>query len=170
MSGETEAPKMYVRSLADYVRGVSIGKWFELDEFQDSHDLSSAIEGWLQELDKIDGGSREEYVVHDYQDMHNFGEYPDLDSLDAYMRALLVGASPRALDAFLSYGYEPEDYSEHYYGQFDSDEDLAAYLLEESGELESLPERLRYYFDCRAYARDLMINEFFAVDGYYFWR
>jgi len=56
-----------------------------------------------------------------------------------------------------------------YYGEHDSPEDFAAELLENTGELSSIPENLRYYFDFEKYARDLLITDFFETEGHYFW-
>jgi antirestriction protein len=62
---------------------------------------------------------------------------------------------------------EIDKIEEAYAGQFDSDEDFATDMLEQCGDLDSIPEGLRYYFDYSAYARDLMYD-YFEVNGYYF--
>lgn len=41
-------------------------------------------------------------------------------------------------------------------------------LVEETGLLEDMPERLRGYFDYEAYARDLFLDGYTEVDGYIF--
>jgi antirestriction protein len=41
-------------------------------------------------------------------------------------------------------------------------------LLEGTGDLNEIPERLRFYFDIEKYARDLMISDFSESNGYYF--
>lgn len=55
-----------------------------------------------------------------------------------------------------------------YAGEFDSPEDFAADLAEQTGMLESVPENLRYYFDFEKFARDLMMGDYFEADGHYF--
>lgn len=55
-----------------------------------------------------------------------------------------------------------------YSGTFDSPEDFAADLAEQTGMLESVPENLRYYFDFEKFARDLMMGDYFEADGHYF--
>jgi antirestriction protein len=57
---------------------------------------------------------------------------------------------------------------EAYAGEWRSDEDFATDLLEQCGDLDSIPENLRYYFDYSAYARDLMISDYFESNGHYF--
>ena len=47
-----------------------------------------------------------------------------------------------------------ERFQDDYQGTFDNLEDWATELLDSTGELECIPERLRYYFDYEAYARD----------------
>lgn len=42
------------------------------------------------------------------------------------------------------------------------------YMLEEMGELEQVPQHLRYYIDSEAYGRDLLINDFSEYDGFVF--
>jgi antirestriction protein len=57
---------------------------------------------------------------------------------------------------------------ENYYGSFYTPEDFAAELIEMCGELQRVPEHLRYYFDYEKYARDLLMGDFFEVQGHYF--
>lgn len=51
-----------------------------------------------------------------------------------------------------------ERFEDNYQGTFASLEDWANNLLEETGELSEMPERLRYYFDFSMYARDCILN------------
>ena len=55
-----------------------------------------------------------------------------------------------------------------YAGTFDSPEDFAADLAEQTGMLESVPENLRYYFDFEKFARDLLMGDYFESAGHYF--
>ena len=57
---------------------------------------------------------------------------------------------------------------QNYWGEHDSRADFAAELLEGSGELASIPESLRYYFDYDKYASDLLSGDFFECEGHYF--
>ena len=51
-----------------------------------------------------------------------------------------------------------------YYGVYDSEEDFATQLLEDTGDLASIPEHLQSYFDYDAYTRDLFISDFTSAD------
>jgi len=56
-----------------------------------------------------------------------------------------------------------------YQGKFRSDEDYAEDRCKSCGTLEKVPEDLRFYFDFKAYARDMRINgEFVEENGHYF--
>jgi len=76
------------------------------------------------------------------------------------------------VEAYCSNFFYPSDVEidkieEAYAGQFDSDEDFAVDMLEQCGDLDSMPESLRSYFDYEKYARDLMFD-YFEAGGYYF--
>jgi antirestriction protein len=80
--------------------------------------------------------------------------------------------SIEVIEAYCSNFFYPADcemdkIEESYCGQFDSDEDFAVEMLDSTGDLDSIPEHLRYYFDYAAFARDLMYD-YFEADGYYF--
>jgi len=51
-----------------------------------------------------------------------------------------------------------EQAREAFSGKFDSEEDWAADYLEQTGQLNQIPEHLRNYFDYEAYARDFRIS------------
>jgi hypothetical protein len=53
-------------------------------------------------------------------------------------------------------------------GCYDSEQEYAEALLEETGELNEIPEHLRYYFDYESYASDLFINDYLFIDGFVF--
>jgi antirestriction protein len=77
-----------------------------------------------------------------------------------------------AVEAYLSYAgsWSKSDFEEAYNGEADSEEAFAEQLADDSGMLESIPENLRCYFDFKAFARDLFINEYWYEDGYVFRR
>ena len=51
---------------------------------------------------------------------------------------------------------------ENFIGVFSSLEDWAYELLEDTGELQQLPDHLRPYFDVKAYARDMELTATFS--------
>lgn len=65
-----------------------------------------------------------------------------------------------AFSAFMDYesiedaGEAIERFEECYAGTFASVQEWAEQFLDETGEINEIPERLRYYFDYEAFARD----------------
>ena len=66
-----ESPKIYVASLTDYNNGRLEGKFFDFADYSDASELMKAIDDMLKELTKKynDGDIREEYAVHDYENI-----------------------------------------------------------------------------------------------------
>lgn len=52
---------------------------------------------------------------------------------------------------------------ENFYGYHNSMEQFAEYILDETGALESLPDFAQWYFDFRAYGRDLELSGEFSI-------
>jgi hypothetical protein len=69
-----ETPMAYVQILGEN----NEGKWINLTDYADGKDVMNGIYAWMDELNKEDGGSREEYEVLDYE---GFGK----DLYDEYM-------------------------------------------------------------------------------------
>jgi antirestriction protein len=67
-------------------------------------------------------------------------------------------STPEELEEFAA-----GDWVENFYGYHDTMEDFAAYILEETGALESLPEFAQGYFDFAAYGRDLEYSGEFSL-------
>jgi len=66
-----ESPKIYVASLTDYNNGRLEGKFFDFADYSDASELMKAIDDMLKELTKKynDGEVREEWAVHDYENI-----------------------------------------------------------------------------------------------------
>lgn len=127
--------------------------------------------------------SAEEYAIHDYEGLgSDLGEYAGLD--EVARRVAIAEAADDAgipvavvMEAMEDYSDDAADFiSERYRGAYDNWEDMAAELLDETGELSEIPERLRNYFDYAAYGRDLRLGGDLLVyrDGetgqlYFFW-
>lgn len=52
----------------------------------------------------------------------------------------------------------------------DSEEDFATHIVNECYDLERMMGNLSYYFDYKAFARDLFISDYIFEDGYVFHR
>ena len=62
------------------------------------------------------------------------------------------------------------DFEDNYEGEYDSEEDFATHIVNESYDLERMMGNLSYYFDYKAFARDLFISDYIFEDGYVFRR
>src|SRR3989344_892914 len=64
---ELSEARIYVDSLSDYNEGNAKGKWIDLSDHSSGDEVMTAIQEFLDELNEADGGSREEYAIHDYE-------------------------------------------------------------------------------------------------------
>lgn len=106
--------------------------------------------------------SAEEWAAHDWdgEGLSGFGEHPDLDKVFEHVQMISEHG-----DAWLAY---VDHVGEHYateegfedarMGKCESPEDWAEEFLTGAGTLESIPEKLRPYFNFKAYARDAQMG------------
>lgn len=153
-----------------YIDGIPTkGEWFDLDMVTGWHDIEGKLaDAFSCEVDEVLCADVEGLAKHFYTsscDSFNLTEW-----LEFKESRHLVGLSDEVVDAYLSNCGIPcdlSDISEAYYGEFSSDEDFAYDLLESCGDLDS-NSMLANYFDYEKYARDLMMGDFFEVNGHYF--
>ncbi len=74
--------RIYAACLASYNSGILHGKWIDVaGEWVDEiRDQIGAM------LEKSPAPDAEEYAIHDYDDLPNFGEHPDLQAIADYSR------------------------------------------------------------------------------------
>ena len=61
------------------------------------------------------------------------------------------------------------DCDEAYYGDFDCEADFAMQVIEDSGiDTDSLPDLIKWHIDYDGVARDLLIDDFWGTNEYYF--
>lgn len=155
-----------------YVDGIPTkGLWIDLMEVKSWDDIREELESHYpnSELDEI--------LCADIEGLPRHFYYSGADSfsMNEWVEFLEDWESRDHLEAEIIEAYfdncgvvSLDQVDEAYFGQFDSDEALAEYLIEETGDLNEIPEHLRYYFDYEKYARDLMMGDFFSSNGYYF--
>jgi antirestriction protein len=147
--------RIYVADLAAYNAGYLHGKWIDLDS--DLDEIWNQIKIMLKESPVEDA---EEYAIHDYE---GFGNYP-LSEYEGIERAIEVAQylithpelGPDLLTHFngdIDEAKRAEE--ENYAGQYDSLEDYARELTEETSEV---PEHLAFYIDYEAMGRDMELN------------
>ncbi len=147
--------KIYVADLAAYNSGILHGIWIE--NLLDLTDVEEQITVMLSKS-PIEGA--EEYAIHDYEGFGNIaiGEFFSIERVHSIAFFLFQNDEYGSL--ILSYCNEDIDEAQRmlndcFLGQYDSVEDYAQAMLEDSIEL---PANLAYYFDWERYARDLEMN------------
>jgi len=153
-----------------YVDGIPTkGLWFNFDD----NELTSELVAEALSAQYV-GCSVDEVLVSDAQgftDYFHSCESFDWDGWETFSEELAHTHLDRevVMAYFENCGQTDIDtIEEAYQGSWGSDSEFAEQLLEDCGDLNEIPESLRYYFDFEAYARDLMISDFFESNGYYF--
>jgi antirestriction protein len=150
MNTTTETtPRIYVGTYEKYNNGSIKGAWLDLEGLDKDSFYDACKELHKDEADP-------EYMFQDFEGFPRrfYGESSLEDGLWAWLeldeeeRELLEVAS-EAVDS-----EDIDDAREKFMGKYDSEKDWAENYLEETGELNEIPQRLRYYFDYEAYARD----------------
>lgn len=171
-----DRPAVYVGTYHKYASGSIDGRWVNPGDYESYEDFIDA----LNEMHSDEPSGMREFMFQDKEYLPDslYSESYFSEAAFAYCKAYDEASDSDALEAYVEYfGDDFDDaddlidkFNDSYFGEFDSDEDLAYELVEETGMLSDVPENLRYYFDYEAYARDLMITDFCEVNGYYFWR
>jgi antirestriction protein len=156
--------EIYVGTYAKYNAGNLEGVWLVLEEFDSyeefmeaarkAHDDEADPELMFQVHRYIPGGLVDEsHVAPEVWEM--------LDEMDYYAACAYVECFGR---------WDRIGFHAKYLGEYESWRQFAEELLEDTGELSEIPERLQAYFDYEAYARDLRLSgDIVESSGYYFW-
>lgn len=159
--------QVYVSTYAKYSSGNVKGAWVNL-EIYDTEELFNEHIAELHN-DEVDP----EFMIQDFEGFpKEFYSECGLDSR-VFEWLELTESDRERVEAFLDcFGDCAGDLFEAaenaFYGTADNDSDFAFELLESTGDLQSIPEHLRSYFDYDTYARDLMMSDFSSSNGYYF--
>jgi antirestriction protein len=157
----TNQMAVYVGTYGKYNDGSIYGAWIDLTLIKDEEDFNDLC----AEIHKDEQDP--EFMLQDWQSIPS--RYISESGLSAefwdYLEAYNGTSNTEALKKFVDYGYSPENFSSYYMGEFDSEQEYAEALLDETGELEQIPQHLRYYFDYESYASDLFINDYLFIDG-----
>lgn len=174
----TSTPRVYIACLASYNAGMLHGAWIDLDG---SDGIEEAIEN-IMLTSPIRGA--EEWALHDHENCGSLSETTALSELMAIAEAYEECERKHIdWDTFLAFcdhiSEDPSEdqitkYQDAFAGQSHSLPDWCEEFLDETGQLESIPDNLRYYFNFHAYARDLEVNDVFTVEHQHdvlvFWR
>lgn len=159
-------PKIYVGTYAKYNAGSLEGKWFDLEEYACKDDFIEACQ-------EFHGQDQEhEFMFQDHEGIPpKFISESWIDPEFWYYMDFNDGYSGEAKEAFVNLFdlWDEDEFQDRFNGKFDSWKEMAEEILEETGELQAIPESLRYYFDFEAYARDIRLNgDMCEANGYFF--
>ena len=160
-----ERPAVYVGTYAKYSAGNLDGDWLYIDEYESKEEFIEAC----KELHKDEEDPELMFQDWDYIGTPLVTEdfiSPAIWDFDYCVLVERYGLD--AVDAFLSHDYSLGEFEDIYQGEFDSKKDFAECLAEEMGLLDEVPERLQYYFDYEAFARDLFACDYRFDNGYVF--
>ena len=155
--------------LSNYNAGKLIGKWFDLDGRTHDDHLAELAE-WLEELTEETGELCEEWILGDVEDVPSryvdtYGIDPEFFEYQAAIESSHLDAE--VIEAGIELGIPLDKIEDAYYGQFESDEDLAWEHIE-SGCMGDIPDHLINYIDMERLGRDLAMD-FMEHNGHYFY-
>jgi len=153
-------PRIYVASLADYNAGELHGRW--IDANQSAEAIHAEVAAMLKESKEP---FAEEWAIHDYEGFGKLGlsEWESFETVAEV--AGLIEEHGEVFAALMDYfggtsGLEEakRTFAEGYHGEYDSLEDYASLLVEETCDLKALPEFVRGHIDYDGIAHDLEIS------------
>lgn len=156
MTTATESPRIYRACLACYNSGNLVGEWFDATD-------ADTVESWQAAHELLT--SHEEYVVHDYDEMPNLGEYPTMERI-VEVAEMVERHGYGPVNAYLgNFGTDADldSFEDVFCGEWRSEVAFAENLLDDMGELkdDSLASR---YFDYEAFTRDLFMGDYWSAD------
>ena len=165
-----DQPAIYCGTYKKYNEGSLFGAWLDLRTF-DSYDEFIDVCTQLHADEE-----NPEFMFQDYQ---CFPEYwysescMDEDTFDKIIAFIQMDDDrQKAFKAYVSATGNDSisAFEEDYEGEYDSEEDFASYIISELYDLERMMGSLSYYFDYKAFARDLFMSDYIFEDGYVFRR
>lgn len=162
---KTNNPSLYVGTYAKYNNGSIFGAWLDLTNYPDAEAFYKACaELHADEHDP-------EFMFQDFENFPEslYSENGNIDALYEYIDFLKsTHLSIEVVEAGIELGIPLDKIEEAYYGQFDSDADLAYEYVENTGLLQGVPETIANYFDYEAFGLDLA-SDFIESNTFYFW-
>lgn len=166
MTHDNDTPRIYVACLASYNAGKLHGEWIDAD--QDVETIRAQIQAIL---DASPEPIAEDYAIHDYE---NFGfglhEHENLEHVA--QAAELIAEHGELAQLVIEYfgGLQQLDeaaklITEQYSGTYENRTAWAWSMLEDSGDLDRVPEHLRPYLDVNRYANDLEQSDYLVLEG-----
>ena len=155
------APRIYVACLAAYNAGKLHGRW--INAAQDAESIHAEIFKMLSQSPEI---GAEEWAVHDFEGFGeiNLGEWPSIERVSILAQLIQDHGDAFSLwyvnqDGHATSAQDLEErFLEQWQGIYESKIAFVDSLLEDTGQLNELPQWARNYFDYESYARDLELS------------
>ncbi|MFZ5895540.1 MAG: antirestriction protein ArdA [Myxococcota bacterium] len=159
-----ETPRIFVACLAAYNAGMLHGEWIEAA--QTAEGIEAEIRSMLARSPVL---GAEEWAIHDYEGFCGAQVAEHEVIADVAEIAKFIEEHGQLGGALLAHLGDLEDakraVEEQRAGSGSSLADWAEEYLSDTGELESMPEQLRFYFDYDRYSRDLELSgDVFALE------
>ncbi|HAU0792906.1 TPA: antirestriction protein ArdA [Legionella pneumophila] len=160
-----DKPEIYVACLASYNSGYLHGKWIDAHQSEDA--IMEEIQAMLDDSPVSDPC---DWAIHDYQGFGDIQihEFESISTITEYAEFITEHEElGQALIAEFGLEAATVMIEDQYHGCYDSEVDFAHHLIDDCYG-EKLLDNLMRYFDYEAFARDLFIDDFCAVelDGY----
>jgi antirestriction protein len=158
-----------------YIDGIPTkGTWIDMDDITEWEQVKEQLASHF----KIDADGIDEVLCSDIEGLprhfyaSNCDGFSMNDWADFKEQLEATHLDEEIIDAYLDNmgtygGIDVSNIEDSYYGEFESFTDLAYHLMEETGDLDQIPENLRSYFDYEKFGDDLSFD-FFESNGYYF--
>jgi antirestriction protein len=169
-----EQIKIYVGTYGKYNSGSIEGAWIDVTELDKDEFYSKCKELHKDEEDP-------EFMFQDWETIDLLKDFISEGGTDKEfweLKEQIKDLSNEQIEALTAYQnlfgtIDVQDFEDRYYGHFegffgDINSVFGQHMLEEMGELENVPQHLRYYIDEEAYGRDLLINDFSEFEGFVF--
>lgn len=152
-------PSVYVGTYGKYNDGSLCGLWIDLSTFNDYDefiDFCKAIHA-DEEDPELMAQDFEEFPRQWYNE--GFMSEDDFDNIIEYSE-LCDKYSREAVDDYMEFHDELDDFEEAYCGEWDSEEDFARHIVSEFYDLERSMGELANYFDYEAFGRELFMWDY----------
>ncbi len=167
-------PSIYVASLSHYNNGELVGRWFDLEDYQDGEHLLKSISSYIYGLTCY-SEQCEEWAIHDFDNLpFRIDEYASTETFNKLYQAVELSKTydMEAITAFVACFSqdELEVFEDCYQGNYESELDFTHEYIENNYDLDKMMGSLSCYFDYDSYSNDLFINSFTYHNGYIFSR
>jgi len=156
-----------IQCLENYNAGRLVFKWVNIEDIED---FGETVEEFLKETRKKYKTQSEEYMIADYSDFPNLGEYPSFEEVQEVID--LMKQRPKDTEAiiiFIESGDNVENFEESYQGKFRDMTEFAEQLVDDIYDLDKMMGNLSSYFDYKSYANDLECGgDYYIIDGHVF--